>query len=236
MAAVELLAEIWSRVTARQVVPPSSQVLLSAAAALAAVILAWRLVRILTTVVHEAGHAVVAMLVGRRLQGIRLHSDTSGLTVSKGRPRGPGMIATLLAGYPAPAIFGLVAAWVLSQGYAVALLWGSLLVLALMVLWIRNFYGLLVIAVLGVGIGLASWYLQPADQSLIAFMLTWLLLLSAPRASMELLRRPSANSDAGQLARLTRVPAGVWSTVFVGIGLFALVVGTAMLLPQVVMR
>lgn len=26
------------------------------------------------------------------------------------------MIATLLAGYPAPAIFGLVAAWVLSQG------------------------------------------------------------------------------------------------------------------------
>lgn len=80
--------------------------------------------------------------------------------------------------------------------------------LALMVLWIRNFYGLLVIAVLGVGIGLASWYLQPADQSLIAFMLTWLLLLSAPRASMELLRRPSANSDAGQLARLTRVPAG----------------------------
>lgn len=46
-------------------------------------ILAWRLVRILTTVVHEAGHAVVAMLVGRRLQGIRLHSDTSGLTVSR---------------------------------------------------------------------------------------------------------------------------------------------------------
>ena len=39
----------------------------------------WRLARNIVTIVHEAGHALVAVLVGRRLQGIRLHSDTSGV-------------------------------------------------------------------------------------------------------------------------------------------------------------
>ena len=43
---------------------------------------------------HEAGHALTAVLTGRRLTGIRLHSDTSGLTLSTGRPSGPGMVAT----------------------------------------------------------------------------------------------------------------------------------------------
>ena len=39
---------------------------------------------------------------GRRLAGIRLHSDTSGLTVSRGKPTGIGMILTAAAGYTAP--------------------------------------------------------------------------------------------------------------------------------------
>ena len=43
---------------------------------------------------------------GRKLHGIRLHSDTSGLTLSAGRPTGPGMILTLLAGYVAPPLVG----------------------------------------------------------------------------------------------------------------------------------
>ena len=39
---------------------------------------------------------------GRRLDGIRLHSDTSGLTVSRGKPTGIGMVLTAAAGYTAP--------------------------------------------------------------------------------------------------------------------------------------
>ena len=69
---------------------------------------AWSITRHLVTLVHEAGHAAVAVLTGRRLNGIRLHTDTSGLTVSSGKPRGPGMIATAAAGYLAPSVLGLV--------------------------------------------------------------------------------------------------------------------------------
>ena len=42
----------------------------------------------LVTITHEGAHGVAAFVTGRRLQGIRLHSDTSGLTISSGRPSG----------------------------------------------------------------------------------------------------------------------------------------------------
>lgn len=62
----------------------------------------WRTLRHVVTIVHEGGHAFIALAAGRQLSGIRLHSDTSGLTVSRGRPRGFGMIMTAAAGYTAP--------------------------------------------------------------------------------------------------------------------------------------
>ena len=41
----------------------------------------WRISRNVVTIAHEGGHAMIALLTGRRLDGIRLHSDTSGVTV-----------------------------------------------------------------------------------------------------------------------------------------------------------
>jgi hypothetical protein len=59
----------------------------------------WPVTRMLVTITHMGAHAVAAVCAGRRLQGIRQHSDTSGLTVSSGRPSGPGMVVMLAAGY-----------------------------------------------------------------------------------------------------------------------------------------
>ena len=190
----------------------------------AALVLTWsplgyRLVRHLATLLHEAGHAIVGVLVGRKLRGIRLHSDTSGLTVSRGKPTGPGMVATLLAGYPAPAVVGLAGAWLVSAGYAAGMLWALVLLCALMLVFIRNFYGLWVILVTGVGVAVLSWTASAEILSITAYLMVWSLLLVAPRAVVELQRsrrrqRSSTSSDADQLARLTRIPAGFWIAVF----------------------
>jgi len=190
----------------------------------AAVVLTWsrlgyRLVRHLATLLHEAGHAIVGVLVGRKLRGIRLHSDTSGLTVSRGKPTGPGMVATLLAGYPAPAVVGLAGAWLVSAGYAAGMLWALVLLCALMLVFIRNFYGLWVILVTGVGVAVLSWTASAEILSITAYLMVWSLLLVAPRAVVELQRsrrrqRSSTSSDADQLARLTQIPAGFWIAVF----------------------
>lgn len=201
--------------------------------ALLLVVFAWPAVRMLVTIVHEAGHAVVASATGRSLTGIRLHSDTSGLTVSRGRPTGPGMVATLAAGYVAPGVLGLAAALVLASGHAVALLWAFAAALVVMLLYIRNLYGLLVMIVVGGLIGAATWYLEPLAQSWVAYLLTWLLLLAAPRPTIELMRRPSRTSDAAQLSRLTGMPATMWSLTFLLVTLTCLMAGMAVLAPQV---
>jgi hypothetical protein len=186
------------------------------------------------TVVHEAGHALVAVLSGRRLSGIRLHADTSGLTVSRGRPRGPGMVATLVAGYPAPAIFALGSGALLAAGYAVGLLWLVVLACAVMLLQIRNLYGLWVVLVLGGVVAAASWVLPPTVLSWVAYLLVWALLVAAPRSVLELWRQrrhgQARGSDVEQLAALTGLPATLWTAGFWLVTMACLVAGAVLLI------
>ncbi len=233
---LDVLGEIWERATTTQAAPTPLVGLVLAVVALLLVAqpTTYRWIRHGVTVVHEAGHAAVAVLVGRRLSGIRLHSDTSGLTVSRGKARGPGMIVTLLAGYPAPAVVGLLGAWVLGQGYAVALLWALVLVTALMVIFVRNLYGLWVLLVLGAGVAAASWWLPTVVLVWLAWLVVWTLLLAAPRSVLELARqgRRARGSDAGQLAALTHLPTALWVGVFLLVTLAGLLLGVALMLGR----
>ncbi len=202
--------EVWDRATATQPVPDAGFVVATGVLALLLVLApaTWPWVRLGITVVHEAGHALVAVLVGRRLRSIRLHSDTSGLTVSRGKPRGPGMVAMLAAGYLAPAVLGLVAALLLANGRSVGLLWLLVVLAAVLILWVRNGYGLLVLLLGGAAVLLLTWYGNGTVQSVAAYLIAWLLLLAAPRPLLELLtsgRRRGRTSDPDQLAGLTRV-------------------------------
>jgi len=236
----DLIAEIWRRATSVQPIPPPAVVALTAAVALALVLAraAWPYTRMLVTITHEAGHAVVALLAGRRLQGIRLHSDTSGLTVSSGRAGGPGMVAMLMAGYLAPALVGLAAGGLLITGFSLGLLWLLVILLALMLLQIRNFAGFGIVVVVAAALVAVSWYAPAPVQSGVAYLVTWILLLSAPKPVLELIRMRRSgrtpHSDADQLARLTRVPAELWIALFLLLNGLGLLLGVALLLPAVV--
>ena len=234
-----MLGEVWDRATATQPVPDAAFVLATGVLALVLVLApaTWPRVRLGVTVVHEAGHALVAVLVGRRLRSIRLHSDTSGVTVSRGKPRGPGMVAMLAAGYLAPAGLGLVAALLLADGRSVGLLWLLVVLAAGLLLWVRNGYGFLVLLAGGGVVLLLTWYADGTVQSVAAYLLAWLLLLAAPRPLVELLtagRRRGRTSDPDQLAGLTRVPAVLWILVLLVANLAGLVVGVSTLAPDLV--
>ena len=234
---MEILGEVWRRATSTQPAPGSGLVVSLALVALVLVAhpRLWPLTRVLVTITHEGGHAVAALLVGRRLRGIRLHSDTSGLTVSYGRPTGPGMVATLLAGYLGPALVGLGSVALLLSGHALGLLWLVLLLLAAMLLQIRNLYGFAVTVLLGAALFALTWYGSAPTQTGVATLLTWLLLLAAPKPVAELLRQHRSgraeHSDASQLARLTRLPVVGWIILFGLLNLTGLLTGTALLVP-----
>lgn len=236
---MDLLREVWTKATAQQPVPELGFVLATGLVALVLVLTpaTWPRVRLGITVVHEAGHALVAVLVGRKLRAIRLHSDTSGLTVSRGKARGPGMVSMLAAGYLAPALLGLLAALLLGAGRSVGLLWLLLLMLVALLLWVRNGYGFLMLLFCGAGVLALTWYAGGTVQSVAAYLIAWLLLLAAPRPLVELLasgRRRGRTSDPDQLAALTRLPAPVWMVLLLLANLAGLVVGVSMLAPDVV--
>jgi hypothetical protein len=229
------LAGLWEQVTTPQPAPGRTTVLVVGLVVLAGLTLpfVWHLLRHGLTIVHEAAHAGVAVLAGRRLSGIRVHSDTSGLTVSRG-----GMVATVAAGYPGPAVLGVAAAWLLSRGYALGVLWLLLLVVVLVLLQIRNWYGLWAVLVSGAALVLVTLWAPAQVQTVVAAGLTWFFLLGAPRAVLEMqlqrarVRRRGLRdeSDAGLLAGLTHVPAIVWVGVFLVVCGVLLVVGGAWLL------
>jgi hypothetical protein len=226
-----LLARFWAQITATT---PDlrPQVLLGTAAVAAILVLSpalWRPTRHVVTIAHEGAHGLVALAAGRRLSGIRLHSDTSGLTVSAGRPSGLGMVLTCAAGYTGPGLFGLGAAALLAAGHAVGLLWALLILLALLLVQIRNWYGLWSVLVTGAVVFGATWWLPPDGQAAFAALATWFLLLATPRTVVELQtsrrRRRAPDSDADQLAGLTRLPALLWVGIFLLVDLGALALG-----------
>ncbi|WP_030758307.1 M50 family metallopeptidase [Streptomyces griseus] len=194
----------------------------------------WLLARNAITIAHEGGHGLVALAAGRRLEAIRLHSDTSGLTVTRGRPTGLGVVLTLAAGYTAAPLLGLGGAALLGAGRVTLLLWSATALLLAMLVVVRNAYGILTVVLTGALFVLVSWLTGPEVQAVFAYAVVWFLLLGGVRPPFELQskrRRGGApDSDADQLSRLTHVPAGVWLAFFHTVSLSCLIGGATWLL------
>lgn len=232
------ISEMWDRLTGTQADPPRWLIGATALVALAVVLSggAWRVARNAVTIAHEGGHGLVALLSGRRLDGIRLHSDTSGLTVSRGKPHGLGMVLTAAAGYTAPPLLGLAGAALLAAGHITALLWGATALLLVMLVMIRNAYGALTVVLTGALFLLVSWLTKAQVQAAFAYLVVWFLLAGGTRPVAELhtgrRRDRTGSSDADQLARLTRTPAALWLFFFYAIALSSLVGGARWLLAR----
>ncbi|MFD5767533.1 M50 family metallopeptidase [Streptomyces sp. NPDC127049] len=194
----------------------------------------WLFARNAITIAHEGGHALVALAAGRRLEAIRLHSDTSGLTVTRGRPTGLGVVLTLAAGYTAAPLLGLGGAALLGAGRVTVLLWAASALLLAMLVMVRNAYGILSVVLTGALFVLVSW-LAPAEvRAVFAYAVVWFLLLGGVRPPFELQSKRrhdgAPDSDADQLSRLTHVPAGVWLAFFHTVSLSCLIGGATWLL------
>ncbi|HEX4360040.1 MAG TPA: M50 family metallopeptidase [Pseudonocardia sp.] len=205
----------------------------------------WRVARTVVTIAHEGGHAMVAVLTGRRLSGIRLHSDTSGVTVSVGRTTGPGMVLTALAGYVAPSLLGLAAAGMVTAGWTRPLLWIGVGLLLVTLLYVRNWFGGLAVVLTGALVGVVAWYGTPPVQLAFCAVLAWFLLFGGLRAARELgqgrrrqIRRREypLDSDADQLARLTGLPPWLWVGLFAVVGIAAVALGGWWLLGDVLVE
>ncbi|MFT8441920.1 MAG: M50 family metallopeptidase [Bifidobacterium aquikefiri] len=219
-AVQQILHTIWTASLTPVVAPDQRLFILLLLCSILAIVITpiWGITRNAVTIAHEGGHAFAALLSGRKLNYIQLHSDTSGVTVSSGKSYGFGYALTCFAGYASPSLLGILCAWLTTKGYVTASLWILVVLLLLMLTRIRNGYGVLAVVVSIVIVAGISWSADADVRSSAAYILSWFMLLGGIRPLIELqamrARGGGQGSDADQIARTTHIPGIVWILVW----------------------
>jgi hypothetical protein len=143
------------------------------------------------------------------------------------------MVATLMAGYLFPSLIGLGGAAMLAAHRITATLWILIALLLLMLLMIRNLYGVVAVVVTGGVAFVVSWYASTQVQAVFTYFAVWLLLIGGVRPLFELAgqrrRREVSGSDVDQLASLTHVAGVLWLAFFIFVTCALLVFGVSLL-------
>ncbi len=187
------------------------------------------ILRYLSTLVHELGHAFVAGLLLASPKSIYIHPSAAGLALYRPSQNwGPGRITlTSAAGYVAPSLAALAAMNAVTKGHALAWAMFSVGVLAFsLLLLIRNLWGLFWT---GAVIGGSYFGYGKLEVDLVGCIVAGIagyLTVNAIQDSwmqLTITRRiPGSGCDAEILAGVTRLPAplvafGQWM-VTVGLG------------------
>ena len=196
--------------------PPSGLgVALAVAVALILVRPLWRVARLAVTLVHELGHAVVGIAVGRRFDGFVVRGDMSGHALTTGSARGPGRVVTTWAGYPAPALVGAAAVWFAVRGWAAPVLTASLVIVLVSVTRVRSVLTALVVAAALAGVGSLWWWRSDLLQAQVLVGAGLVLVVGGWRHVAAVVGHGTATDDPGVLARLSHLPRAAWNLSFV---------------------
>jgi Peptidase M50B-like len=173
---------------------------------------------------HEGAHAVANALLGRQVDYIRLNFDAenSGATHAKNTGAWPARVVAAFVGYIGPSSFGLGAAKLIQQGYAVAVLWATLFLLGILLLLLHWSFGLLTVTLAGGLVYIVARYTPVSAQIVAAYAIAWLLLLSGVRG---ILIRGPQSGDGGDLRQLTLIPRLIWFLLWLVATLAAVVIG-----------
>lgn len=218
---------ILSRIAERQIPLPWHVSMLLGIGASAMVLgpRIWRVAGHVSTIVHEAAHALTGIAAGRRVRAVKLKPDRSG-TTEVVPDSGLGFGLAGFAGYLGPSAAGLIAAAMISAGRIVAVLWLGLGLIVLMLFLVRETFGGILIVACGLALGLIVRFTAVGLQSAVAYGLTWFLLLSGPKNVLEGGLKPQ---DAQVLARLTRIWPSAWSLFWLAATITAACIGFAIL-------
>ncbi len=176
----------------------------------------WSATRLFVTLVHELGHALVGMAVGRQFTGFVLRSDASGHAITRGKPRGPGLVLTAWAGYPAPAVVGSAVLWFALAGWSAAVLAVAVLIGLLALVRVRSGLTLLVTLAALLGSAALLWFGTPLVRGGVVALVGVVLVIGAWRHLALVAPKPRGvdHSDPGMLARATKVPRLLWLASF----------------------
>ena len=188
---------------------------------------------LLSTLAHELGHGIAALMVGNDFEAFVLYSDGSGAAMTSGNPGRLASAFISAGGLVGPAVAAAACFWVGQKGKmarTALILFGALLVMAL-VLVIRNIFGwFFVSSVAGVCLWSGWKAKQDTCQVMVLFVGVQLALsvfsrsdyLFTHSAQTAIGRQPS---DVAQMADALFLPYWFWGLVCGGFSVLVLVLG-----------
>lgn len=184
----------------------------------------WEIAGPFETVVHEGAHVIAGILTGRTIRSVRIEEAGGGSTDMVPKS-GCGYGVAAFVGYIGPSAAGLIAAGLISTGRMYAVLWLGLVLLAVMLVTIRNFFGGLVILTCGALLYLVVRYGTAGVETAFAYGVAWFLLISGTRIALMAARRPKDVADAEILAGMTFLFRWVWCLLWLAGTIAALLAG-----------
>jgi hypothetical protein len=175
--------------------------------------------RVVHTLVHEAGHGIAAMLTSGELQSIELFANTEGKATTSSSSK-TGRFLQAIAGYPVASITAYLFFYYIHIDRPVLPL---IIILAIglicLVLFIRNLYGVFWLVTF-CALLLYIIYRDVAMEAYIASVLiSSLILIDSVIYPVYLLviaaREPGKAGDAKNLKDITHIPAIIWALFFV---------------------
>jgi len=186
-----------------------------------------KLLKYLMTLFHEVGHAAIALLLGGRIQHIKIQPDGSGVTSTAhtiSLRYKLVRIVELLAGYSFPLNIGVILLGLGLIGVDPIFMLGfTALVSLFTLLFVRNLFGLLVVLVYS-ALPITAYVLKDAIPinytiSLIAFLLIFGGVRDIKDATRMTFSRQNNkdnnNNDFHLLRDETLVPAKIWNVGFI---------------------
>lgn len=176
---------------------------------------------IINTLIHEIGHALMALITSGEVLKVQVFFDTSGLTTTKSNA-GFKRFLVSIAGYPFASAMAFVGFLLLSYGYEKWIVLGlSVLFLFTLIFWIRdNTYGIVwVIIFVAINAFIVFYLKNETVVEVAAWFYCVMMLLESVVSSLDLfriaIRTPQSAGDATNLKKLTHIPSIIWAIIFV---------------------
>lgn len=174
--------------------------------------------RAVNTLIHEAGHAVMAVLTGSGIKKIELFSDLSGTATTVSDSKFKQFLISL-AGYPSSVIVSLFFFFLLeNNNYNFIYYVLAVVSLICLILFVRNAYGIFwLVFFTGICVALVYFnikWLMFAFAVFISSILLWESIISTLILIRISFKTPNAAGDATNLKKSALLPPQFWAVLF----------------------
>ena len=178
-------------------------------------------IRVLETMIHEAGHVLMAAIVGVKISKVNLFSDTSGETHIAGAGKLKTVLIALM-GYPFSSAFAYLSFWAINNDYHTIFV-GTLcaIILFFLILYIRNKFGIFW-AITFIAANAYLLYMQKTKIiTILASIYADILFLSSLFSCLILVylsfKTPNKSGDAALIKKSVHIPAQLTALLFLSV-------------------